>query len=167
MPEMDKQGVSMSCIYICVVHLAIFVLVIQTASASVVRNSENLDEIFKLFVEKYKKNYTSCEYESKKGNFIDNLFKAARLSLQDKGTARYGITRYADSPPPTAGAPDSGPKNLSTAPDVGAIKFEDAWNELLTEEGMNQTKLEESLPSQFDWREKGMVGPIVDQGNVE
>ncbi|KAF8571532.1 hypothetical protein P879_03531, partial [Paragonimus westermani] len=77
--------------------------------------------------------------------FKDNLVRAQNYQLQEKGTAKYGVTQFSDLTPEEFAA-----KFLSSRIDDQVERVQ-----------LNDLK---SAPESFDWRDRGAVAPVEDQG---
>ncbi|CAH8485966.1 unnamed protein product [Dicrocoelium dendriticum] len=110
----------------------------------------DLRELFERFKHKYSKAYLNVTDEEKRyGIFRDNLLRIEELQKHEKDTAKYGITKFTD---------------LTT--EEFSARFTNAHFNKMTRELKiaKRVELPEALPS-FDWREKGAVTPVEDQGS--
>ncbi|KAF5400856.1 hypothetical protein PHET_05911 [Paragonimus heterotremus] len=78
--------------------------------------------------------------------FKDNLVRAQNYQLHEQGTARYGVTQFSDLTPEEFAA-----KYLSSPIDDQVERVQ-----------LNDLK---SAPESFDWRERGAVAPVENQGS--
>ncbi|XP_024392278.1 cysteine proteinase 15A [Physcomitrium patens] len=103
---------------------------------------------FESFMKDFGKVYHSVEeYEHRFGVFKSNLLKALKHQALDP-TASHGVTMFSDLTEEEFTSKYLGlkrPSVLSSAPQAPPLPTED-------------------LPPNFDWREKGAVGPVKDQG---
>jgi len=106
---------------------------------------------FDAFVKKYNKNYDSAEERAKRFEiFVENLAKAKENQLLDP-TAKHGVTQFSDLTQAEFKEKYLGGFVQPTAAErASALK-------------MPQSKIND-LPTTFDWREKGAVTPIKNQG---
>lgn len=79
------------------------------------------------------------------------MAKIEQLNREEKGTAKYGVTKFADL------SPEEFEKLVGTRP------------EMADENEINSHRItvdldDEELPSTFDWRDKGAVTEVKDQG---
>lgn len=104
---------------------------------------------FKRFLNTYKKTYGENEYRYRLKVFKDNLNKISLLNKYEKGTAQYGITRFADMTE----------KEFSRSHGYRPTLRKE--NEL----PFAQAKIPKvELPTEFDWRLKNAVTEVKDQG---
>ncbi|KAF7241704.1 hypothetical protein EG68_10499 [Paragonimus skrjabini miyazakii] len=115
-------------------------------AVSTVRVPDNARELYEQFKRDYRKNYANDDDEKRFAIFKDNLVRAQNYQLQEQGTARYGVTRFSDLTPEEFAA-----KFLSSRMDDRVQRVQ-----------LNDLK---SAPESFDWREKGAVTPVEDQGH--
>ncbi|KAA3674844.1 cathepsin F, partial [Paragonimus westermani] len=97
---------------------------------------ENAPELFEQFKRDYGKVYTNG----------DNLVRAQRYQLQEQGTAKYGVTRFSDLTPE----------------EFAANFLSSRINSKVKHMKLNDT---EAAPNSLDWRKKGAVGPVENQGS--
>ncbi|CAN1149218.1 Probable cysteine protease RD19D [Linum perenne] len=116
------------------------------------------EENFKLFVQKYNKEYSdSEEYAHRLRVFAGNLVKAAEHQVMDP-TAIHGVTPFMDLTEEEFQRLYTGvsmpPSMMEGGPHEGVFAAEEAAETLDTSE----------LPDDFDWREKGAVTNVKMQG---
>lgn len=111
--------------------------------------SFDFEPAFKQFARKYNKVYMDSEYNYRLRVFRDNANKIALLNKYEKGTARYGFTEYADLTE----------KEFSERHGYRSELRSD--NELPF---ARATIPDIKLPTEFDWRTKGAVTEIKNQG---
>ncbi|XP_040826938.1 cathepsin F [Ochotona curzoniae] len=119
------------------------------------RNSSSQDftvkmaSIFQKFMHTYNRTYESKEEaEWRLSVFASNLMRAQKIQALDRGTAQYGITKFSDL----------------TEEEFRTIYL----NPLLRSEPgqkMHMAKsVEDPAPPEWDWRSKGAVTKVKDQG---
>jgi cathepsin F len=103
---------------------------------------------FEGFVKEFGKVYHSVEeYEHRFGVFKNNLLKALKHQALDP-TASHGVTQFSDLTEEEFGNQFLGlkrPRSVDTAPEAPSLPTDD-------------------LPPNFDWREKGAVSEVKNQG---
>ncbi|OON23446.1 papain family cysteine protease [Opisthorchis viverrini] len=112
-----------------------------------VENARQLYEEFKL---KYQKSYSNDDDEYRFRVFRDNLLRIKQFQNMERGTAKYGVTQFSD---------------------LTAQEFKVKY--LRSEFGGGVPVDRESVPftqtavndDNFDWRNRGAVGPVLDQGD--
>ncbi|KAF7233891.1 hypothetical protein EG68_12565 [Paragonimus skrjabini miyazakii] len=114
-------------------------------AVSTVRVPDNARELYEQFKRDYGKRYTNDDDEKRFAIFKDNLVRAQNYQLQEQGTAKYGVTQFSDLTPEEFAA-----KFLSSRMDGQVERVQ-----------LNNLK---SAPESFDWREKGAVTPVENQG---
>ncbi|XP_078357661.1 cathepsin L-like [Oculina patagonica] len=110
---------------------------------------KNLDESFQKFVEKHKKSYATDKNEYKKRFAIykDNLVRARKMQDMEQGSAKYGETVFSDL----------------TEEEFKKYYRMPGWGKPLYE--MKEAKIPKGeIPPAFDWRDKGAVTPVKNQG---
>ncbi|XP_007972284.3 LOW QUALITY PROTEIN: cathepsin F [Chlorocebus sabaeus] len=105
--------------------------------------------IFKNFVITYNRTYESKEEARwRLSVFVNNMVRAQKIQALDRGTAQYGVTKFSDL----------------TEEEFRTIYL----NPLLREEPGNKMKPAKSVgdlaPPEWDWRSKGAVTKVKDQG---
>ncbi|EHH22649.1 Cathepsin F [Macaca mulatta] len=105
--------------------------------------------IFKNFVITYNRTYESKEEARwRLSVFVNNMVRAQKIQALDRGTAQYGVTKFSDL----------------TEEEFRTIYL----NPLLREEPGNKMKQAKSVgdlaPPEWDWRSKGAVTKVKDQG---
>jgi len=112
-----------------------------------IRSNQNLDK-WEHFKQKFGKTYTSQEEERHRLQaFMASVERAEKMNQKDKH-ATYGITKFSDMTPEEF-------KNTILMKNITVKK--DKVPQLLQKEKV-------TLPSSFDWKDKGMVTPVKDQG---
>jgi len=102
------------------------------------------------FQKKYQKSYLSGEFGNRYQIFRSNLIRAAARQEQEKGTAKWGITKFSD-------LTDEEFKSFYLMPKFSAKDFpKHAVAELASPPQVQQV--------QFDWSQKGATTPIYNQG---
>ncbi|PNI93553.1 CTSF isoform 1 [Pan troglodytes] len=105
--------------------------------------------IFKNFVITYNRTYESKEEARwRLSVFVNNMVRAQKIQALDRGTAQYGVTKFSDL----------------TEEEFRTIYL----NPLLRKEPGNKMKQAKSVgdlaPPEWDWRSKGAVTKVKDQG---
>ncbi|XP_012391537.1 cathepsin F isoform X1 [Orcinus orca] len=111
--------------------------------------SVKMVSIFKDFVTTYNRTYeTTEEARWRMSVFANNMVRAQKIQALDRGTARYGVTKFSDL----------------TEEEFRTIYL----NPLLKEEPDKRMRLAQSIPDlpppEWDWRSKGAVTKVKDQG---
>ncbi|KAI5633217.1 papain family cysteine protease domain-containing protein [Phthorimaea operculella] len=118
-------------------------------------------------MQKFQKKYKNQEELHRRLKiFKDSLSRTKALRESESGTASYGITKFSDM------TPDEFRRTMLTDP----ISFQDVFKDgdydcTCDKNGRGkECKLEPDievehgeLPQQFDWRTKGVVGPVLNQ----
>ncbi|KAA3681418.1 cathepsin F [Paragonimus westermani] len=115
-------------------------------AVSTVPVPDNARELYEQFKRDYGKVYANDDDQKRFAIFKDNLVRAQKLQLNDRGTARYGVTRFSDLTPEEFAA-----KYLSRPDNNDRV------------ERVRPTGLK-AAPERIDWREWGAVGPVENQG---
>ncbi|KAF5395352.1 Cysteine proteinase Cathepsin F [Paragonimus heterotremus] len=115
-------------------------------AVSTVQVPDNARELYEQFKRDYRKSYANDDDEKRFAIFKDNLVRAQNYQLKEQGTARYGVTQFSDLTPEEFAA-----KFLSPRMDDRVERVQ-----------LNDLK---SAPESFDWREKGAVTPVENQGS--
>ncbi|KAF6768187.1 hypothetical protein AHF37_06258 [Paragonimus kellicotti] len=127
-------------------NLSCFVLLVSCAIAvNTVRVPDSARDLYEQFKRDYGKVYANEDDQKRFAIFKDNLVRAQKYQLNDRGTARYGVTRFSDLTPEEFAA-----KYLSRP-----------INDQV--ERVRPTGLK-AAPERIDWREKGAVTPVENQG---
>ncbi|KAJ8795684.1 hypothetical protein J1605_002446 [Eschrichtius robustus] len=111
--------------------------------------SVKMASIFKDFVTTYNRTYdTKEEARWRMSVFASNMVRAQKIQALDRGTARYGVTKFSDL----------------TEEEFRTIYL----NPLLKGEPGKKMRLAQSIPDlpppEWDWRSKGAVTKVKDQG---
>ncbi|KAM5225199.1 cathepsin F isoform 2-T2 [Hipposideros larvatus] len=111
--------------------------------------SVKMASIFKDFVTTYNRTYeTKEEAQWRMSVFFNNMVRAQKIQALDRGTAQYGVTKFSDL----------------TEEEFRTIYL----NPLLKEEPSKKMHLAKSIsdpaPPEWDWRDKGAVTKVKDQG---
>ncbi|XP_061059810.1 cathepsin F isoform X2 [Eubalaena glacialis] len=110
--------------------------------------SVKMASIFKDFVTTYNRTYDTKEARWRMSVFANNMVRAQKIQALDRGTARYGVTKFSDL----------------TEEEFRTIYL----NPLLKEEPGKKMRLAQSIPDlpppEWDWRSKGAVTKVKDQG---
>ncbi|KAA3674843.1 cathepsin F, partial [Paragonimus westermani] len=126
--------------------LSCLVVVVGCAFAvSTARVPDNARELYEQFKRDYGKVYANEDDQKRFAIFKDNLVRAQQYQMQEQGTAKYGVTQFSDLTPEEFAA-----KYLGSRIDKRVDRVQ--LNDLQT------------APASVDWRDKGAVGPVEDQG---
>lgn len=111
--------------------------------------SVKMASIFKDFVTTYNRTYeTKEEAQWRMSVFVNNMVRAQKIQALDRGTAQYGVTKFSDL----------------TEEEFRTIYL----NPLLKEEPRKKMRLAKSIhdpaPPEWDWRDKGAVTKVKNQG---
>ncbi|KAA3671877.1 cathepsin F, partial [Paragonimus westermani] len=104
-------------------------------------------ELYEQFKRDYGKVYANEDDQKRFAIFKDNLMRAQKLQLKDQGTARYGVTQFSDLTPEEFAA-----KYLSPLVNDDQV------------ERVRPTGLK-AAPERMDWRAKGAVTAVENQGS--
>jgi len=129
--------------------LILLALVFVSALASFQANPSVVAK-FADFTKKYHKQYTSEEASTRLEIFAQNLRAAEHLNSQSK-TARFGVTKFSDLTQAEFKATYLGFKAPEVMPEWSTYP-------LFSEEEV------QALPASWDWRTKGAVTPVKNQG---
>nr|AOH96646.1 cathepsin L-like protein [Paragonimus pseudoheterotremus] len=114
-------------------------------AVSTVRVPDNARDLYEQFKRDYGKIYANDDDEKRFAIFKDNLVRAQTYQMHERGTAKYGVTQFFDLTPEEFAA-----KYLSSPIDDQVEHVQ-----------LNDLK---AAPERIDWREKGAVAPVEDQG---
>ncbi|VTJ51098.1 Hypothetical predicted protein [Marmota monax] len=111
--------------------------------------SMKMTSLFKNFVATYNRTYeTKEEAKWRMSVFVRNMVRAQKIQALDRGTAQYGVTKFSDL----------------TEEEFNTIYL----NPLLKEESIKKMQLTKTVsdpaPPEWDWRKKGAVTKVKDQG---
>ncbi|XP_069422442.1 cathepsin F isoform X2 [Ovis canadensis] len=110
--------------------------------------SVKMASIFKDFVTTYNRTYDSQEASWRMSVFANNMVRAQKIQALDRGTAQYGVTKFSDL----------------TEEEFRTIYL----NPLLKDAPGRNMRLAQPVtdvpPPQWDWRNKGAVTDVKDQG---
>ncbi|KAF7244247.1 hypothetical protein EG68_09792 [Paragonimus skrjabini miyazakii] len=115
-------------------------------AVSTVRVLDNARELYEQFKRDYGKRYVNDDDQKRFAIFKDNLVRAQNYQLQEQGTARYGVTQFSDLTPEEFAA-----KFLSLRMDDQVERVQ-----------LNDLK---PAPESVDWRKRGAVTPVENQGS--
>jgi len=121
-------------------------LILVVCVAAVASHDEALLEEFNQFMQKYNKVYTSDEFSTRFENYKATIERIAILNAQ--GGATFGINKFSDMTPEEF-------KSKVLMPTT-SVTFAD--------EPITPFTLNRALPTSVDWRDKGVVTPVKDQG---
>ncbi|KAF6769383.1 hypothetical protein AHF37_09697 [Paragonimus kellicotti] len=125
----------------CLVFLLACAFAVNTT-----RVPDNARDLYEQFKRDYGKVYANDDDEKRFAIFKENLLRAQSYQLQERGTAKYGVTQFFDLTPEEFAA-----KFLSPPIDDQVEHVQ-----------LNDLK---AAPERIDWREKGAVAPVEDQGS--
>lgn len=115
------------------------------------KGEEHIQQLFEKFKIRHKRRYASLEEHQRRYNiFKQNLVKMEELNRNEEGTARYGITEFADM------------NTQEFKKYTGLIPREHSENEV---RNPMADILDIELPKSFDWREKNVVSEVKNQGS--
>lgn len=110
-------------------------------------------ELFNQFKQKYNRHYSSEEENQKRfKTFQENLVRIVQLNLYETGSAKYGVTQFADLNPVEFITQYAGgliPISTSSSPPPPPLK--------------QITPPNIELPNNFNWKDHGAVSPVKDQ----
>ncbi|XP_064484059.1 cathepsin L-like [Ornithodoros turicata] len=107
--------------------------------------------LFDTFLKSYNKSYVDKrEHEVRFKVFKRNLKRIALFNKMEKGTAHYGLTEFSDLSPSEFQQYHTGLKK--------------SVQEHMSEVMSVKVPVTEPLPTNFDWRTKGAVTPVKNQG---
>lgn len=110
--------------------------------------------LFENFVKKYHRRYTSdLEHEMRHRIFKKNLHKIDMLNKKEQGTAKYGITPFADL------------SEKEYLRKTGLVMRHHHENEIRNPTADIPDIDVKDLPTEFDWTEKNAVTSVKNQGN--
>ncbi|XP_039696719.1 cathepsin F [Pteropus medius] len=105
--------------------------------------------IFKEFVITYNRTYeTKEEAQWRMSVFINNMMRAQKIQALDRGTARYGVTKFSDL----------------TEEEFRTIYLNPLLKELRSKRMPLAMSVNGPAPPEWDWRNKGAVTKVKDQG---
>jgi len=127
--------------------VAVYALTAAPAGNSLYTNLSSEELEYLKFVAKYGKSYgTKEEFEFRGDVFKNTLAALAEVNSQNDNTFRVGLNKFADW------TPAEYKRMLSYKPIRGSQAFS------------AQTAENVSIPDSIDWRSKGAVNPVQDQG---
>lgn len=112
-----------------------------------------VEALFAQFVQSYNRSYATdpAEWQRRFDIFRENYNSIKALRLNEQGTARYGVTRFADM------TREEFEKYLGLRPDLRSENDIPLPNAEIPQDV--------ELPPSFDWRDKGAVTAVKDQGS--
>nr|AAY81945.1 cysteine protease 7 [Paragonimus westermani] len=123
------------------------VVVVGCAFAvNTVRVPDNARELYEQFKRDYGKAYANEDDQKRFAIFKDNLVRAQQYQMQEQGTAKYGVTQFSDLTPE----------------EFAAMYLGSRIDERVDRVQLNDLQ---TAPASVDWRKKGAVGPVEDQGS--
>jgi C1A family cysteine protease len=106
---------------------------------------------FMNFVTKYGKSYSDIEFGNRFQIFRDNMARAAIQQAKEKGSAKYGVTKFSDLTPEEFQTHYLMPKELfKNRPPKDPKKLMKPLKPV-------------PMPDSFDWNDKGAITPVKDQ----
>ncbi len=113
---------------------------------------EKAEKLFKNFIKKHERNYANKhEHNFRFKIFKRNLYKIDQLNEKEQGTAKYGITDFADL------------THKEYLHRTGLVVREKHENDL--KNPIAKIPDIKDLPESFDWRDKGAVTQVKNQGS--
>ncbi|XP_054426814.1 cathepsin F [Pteronotus mesoamericanus] len=105
--------------------------------------------LFKDFITTYNRTYeTEEEAQRRMSIFINNMVQAQRIQALDRGTAQYGVTKFSDL----------------TEEEFRTIYLNPLLKEGLGKEMHPAKPVDDPAPPEWDWRNKGAVTEVKNQG---
>ncbi|KAF6102888.1 cathepsin F [Phyllostomus discolor] len=111
--------------------------------------STEMVSLFKHFIATYNRTYeTEEEAQRRMSIFMNNMVRAQEIQALDRGTAQYGVTKFSD---------------------LTEEEFRTLYLNPLLKEGLGQTMrpakpVDDPAPPEWDWRKKGAVTNVKNQG---
>ena len=129
------------------------------AAKALVEDGEELKKTFETFLDAHGKRAayatkTAEEYARRLEIFGENLIRAATQQANDRGSAKHGVTRFSDLTPEEFAERYLGHVKLSS----------DHREKVRARGGVIEDLPTKHLPAEFDWRFKGAVSRVKDQG---
>ncbi|CAH8481752.1 unnamed protein product [Schistosoma turkestanicum] len=111
---------------------------------------ENVDEMYAQFKLTYRKQYHETEDEIRFDIFKSNLLTAQLYQVLERGSAVYGVTPYSDL----------------TSDEFARTHLTASWGGSSGKSNtlISLSEMDENIPKNFDWREKGAVTEVKNQG---
>ncbi|CAH8512671.1 unnamed protein product [Heterobilharzia americana] len=110
---------------------------------------ENVEEVYGIFKLTHGKQYQGTEDDMRFSTFKSNLLKAQLYQVLDRGSAVYGVTPYSDL----------------TAEEFAQTHLTASWDGAdKARRLISVNRKAENIPTNFDWREKGAVTEVKNQG---
>ncbi|XP_068746743.1 cathepsin L-like [Montipora capricornis] len=113
------------------------------------QTDDDVEETFRKFIVQHKKPYLNDkdEYAKRFAIFQENLVKARKMQDMDRGSAKYGVTVFSDL----------------TEEEFKKYYRMPGWGKPLYE--MKEAEIPKGdIPTAFDWRDKGAVTAVKNQG---
>ncbi|TGZ68101.1 hypothetical protein CRM22_004442 [Opisthorchis felineus] len=126
----------------------LFVSIPSISGIVLSQKSEYIRQSYEDFKRKYGKYFIGDEDDRRFGIFKDNLKRAKIYQQEDRGTAKYGVTRFFDLTPE----------------EFKALYLTAVYDHRkLNQCGTIELETVGELQDYFDWRDYGAVGPVLDQ----
>nr|AAK28439.1 cysteine protease 3 precursor [Clonorchis sinensis] len=111
--------------------------------------SENARQLYEEFKLKYKKSYSNDDDEYRFRVFKDNLLRIKQFQNMERGTAKYGVTQFSDL----------------TAQEFKVRYLRSKFGGVPVDREPVPFIRMDVDDDNFDWRNHGAVGPVLDQGD--
>jgi len=134
--------------------VALILVVLALLPIAFCLQPESLENEFRQFMVKYSKEYKSSEeFQRRFTIFKENVARAAELDRKDPH-ARFGVTQFMDLSPAEF-------KRNYLMPGIGS-KIKEAV--LAKNPTVYTAQGGQAFPASYDWRSKGMITPVYNQG---